>query len=129
MPSGVPRFALWALVVMMLATTLVSAPGARATNGPTDYVLSGHVTTAGAVPVPAGVTVDLISGSTHQVFTAQTTAGGAYSFTSSSTSDALVPGNWGVWVPPQGNITLSNRPAGILPADPKPTFFYETAQN
>ncbi|MCI4367029.1 MAG: hypothetical protein L3K08_04700 [Thermoplasmata archaeon] len=129
MPSGVPRFALWALVAMMLATTLVVAPGALATNGPSAYVLSGHVTTAGAVPVPAGVAVDLISGSTHQTYTTQTTTGGGYSFTYASTSDALVPGTWGVWVPPQGNITLNGHPAGVLPANPKPSFFYETAQN
>ncbi|HTT26045.1 MAG TPA: carboxypeptidase-like regulatory domain-containing protein, partial [Thermoplasmata archaeon] len=129
MPSGVPRFALWALVVMMLATSLVSAPGARATNGPSSYVLSGHVTTAGGVPVPAGVSVDLISGATHQVYTTTTSAGGAYSFTYGATSSTLGPGNWGVWVPPQGNITLRGSQWGVLPANPQPTFFYETAQN
>lgn len=129
MPKGVPRVALWALLVLMLAAVLAPVPGVRAAS-PSNYALNGVVTTAANVPVPGGVTVDLISGATQAVYTTTTTAGGSFSFTNPGTSGALVPGYWGLYVPPQGNLTLRGcRPCGILPSNEAPSYTYETAQN
>ena len=71
MPSGVPRLALWTMVTLMLAATLTGLPGVRADNS-TSYAINGYVHVGTSIPVPAGVTVDLINGATHQVFTATT---------------------------------------------------------
>src|SRR5579871_646196 len=129
MPHGVPRLALWALLVLVLVATLAPVPGARAAN-PSNYAVNGVVTTSASIPVPGGVTVDLISGATHQVFTTTTQAGGTFQFTNPGTSGALVPGNWGLWVPPQANLTLKGcKPCGVLPASNAPAYQYFTAQN
>ena len=130
MPNGGPRLGLWALVVLLLAVSLVPVPGARA-DTPSNYQLNGYVYTASSTPVPGGITVQLISGATHEVYSTTTTArGGSFSFTNSGTNGALVPGNWGLWVPPQGNVTLKGcNPCGVLPGNYAPSYFYETAQN
>jgi hypothetical protein len=114
---------------LVLAATLVPISSVRADN-PSNYALNGYVNTAQSVPVPSGVTVDLISGATHQVFSTTTNSYGKFSFTNSATGGALVPGSWGLWVPPQGNVTLHGcSPCGVLPADYAPMYVYETAQN
>ena len=82
----------------------------------------------GSVPVPAGVTVDLISSATHQTYSTTTsTASGQFSFSSGSTGSALAPGWWGVWVPPQSNVTLNGAPYAVLPSNQSPQYYYENA--
>ncbi|MCI4337342.1 MAG: PKD domain-containing protein [Thermoplasmata archaeon] len=124
------RAALWALVLLLLVGGLAaSIPGAWASSTPT-YTLTGWVeqplTTA---PVPAGVTVDLTSQATQTTFTALTqsssgVASGQFTFSSSSTGNALTPGWWSVSVPAQARLHLVGcNPCAILPANPGPTSY------
>ncbi len=130
MVNGLPRAALWALVVLVLAGSLASVPGARAA-GPT-YTLLGYVDQAGGgspPPVPAGVTVNLISSATHQV-SATTTASlsGQFSFTAANTAGGLAPGWWGVWVPPQAHAHLYGcNPCAVIPQNPNPQYYWESS--
>ncbi|MGA7649427.1 MAG: hypothetical protein WBW40_01805, partial [Thermoplasmata archaeon] len=104
------RAALWVLVLVALVTSSLAAiAGAQAASS-ANYTLRGYVEqgpTVGYAPVAAGVQVDLVSRATGQVFTTTVATGGSYTFTTTSTGGALVPGYWGVWVPPQGNVSLS----------------------
>ncbi len=130
MVNGLPRAALWALVVLVLAGSLASMPGVRAA-GPT-YTLMGYVDQAGGgspPPVPAGVTVNLISSATHQVYSTSTASlSGQYSFTGANTAGALSPGWWGVWVPPQAHARLYGcNPCAVLPQNPNPQYYWESS--
>ncbi|MGA8092550.1 MAG: PKD domain-containing protein [Thermoplasmata archaeon] len=131
------RAALWVLVLVALVTSSLAAiAGAQAASS-ANYTLRGYVEqgpTVGYAPVAAGVQVDLVSRATGQVFTTTVATGGSYTFTTTSTGGALVPGYWGVWVPPQGNVSLSGcggaKPfyqCAILPANQNPTFQFENA--
>lgn len=133
MPTGVQRLAFWAMLTVMLAATLASVGTVQAANSPT-YNLRVYVYNANAVPVPSGVTVDLMSGATHEVYTATTGSNGLAVFTGGSNGNpgsALVPGSWGLWVPPAGNVSLGGliHQSAVLPANAQPTFSYYTAQN
>ncbi|HYK93361.1 MAG TPA: PKD domain-containing protein [Thermoplasmata archaeon] len=81
-------------------------------------------------PVPAGVTVDLISQATHSVYTTQTLSAyglpsGQFSFNSGNTGGSLAPGWWGIQVPAQARLHLSGcNPCAILPASQTPVFQY-----
>ncbi|HYA10464.1 MAG TPA: PKD domain-containing protein [Thermoplasmata archaeon] len=126
------RTASWVLVVVLLASSLAAILGnASATS--TTYALTGFVDQPGganAPPVPAGVTVDLISRATGAVFTTTVTGnGGQFTFTASGTSNALAPGYWGLYVPPAGNVSLTGcKRCGVLPQQQNPTFtFYSAA--
>ena len=128
------RAALWVLVLIALVTSSLGAIAGAQAGSPANYTLTGYVEQANPVrPVPAGVQVDLVSRATGQVFTTTVTSGGQYQFTTSSTGGALVPGYWGVWVPPQGNLSLRGcnptRPyqCAILPENQNPTFQFENA--
>ncbi len=130
MPNGVQRIALWAMVVLMLATTLTSLSGAQASS-PSSYAIIGYVHSGTSIPVPAGVTVDLISGATHQIFTTQTNGSqGKFKFTNANLGGALTPGEWGLWVPAEGNASLGSActPCAVLPASPQPVYQYESVK-
>ncbi|MCI4331623.1 MAG: PKD domain-containing protein [Thermoplasmata archaeon] len=134
MGIGLARTALWALVAVMMVTSVIVIPGARA-SPTTNYTLQGYVDQPGGIPVPAGVTVELISAGTHQVYKTTTTANsGGFSFTNfpsgGNTANALGPGWWGVWVPPQANLKLTGcSPCAILPGSQNPTYYNENASN
>lgn len=126
------RAATWALVVVMLASSLSVLLGV-ASAATTNYVLTGYVDQPGAAapPVPAGVTVDLVSRATGAVFTSVVTGtGGQFTFTTKGTSGALGPGYWAVVVPPAANVTLSGcKPCAVLPANQTPSYaFYNATQ-
>jgi hypothetical protein len=129
MGIGLWRGALWALVVVVLASTLVTIPGARAAAPPN--ILLGYVYQSGgatAPPVPAGVTVDLISSATHQLYPTKTSSnGGAFSFTSANTAGTLAPGWWGIWVPPQAHVSgvYGCSPCAVLPSNQNPQYYFE----
>ncbi len=123
------RPALWAVVVVMLVATLASiASGAQATSS--TNTLIGYAEQPGTggspPPVPAGVTVDLVSRATGVVYTTSVVGGGGqFTFTSSSTGGALVPGYWGLSVPAEANVSLPNcKPCAILPANQSPAYSF-----
>ena len=128
------RAAFWLLVLVALVTSSLAATAGAQAASSANYTLTGYVEQGNGVsPVPAGVQVDLVSRATGQVFTTTVAAGGVFTFTSSSTGGALVPGYWGVWVPPQGNVSLSGcnptKPyqCAVLPADQNPVYRFENA--
>ncbi len=119
------RATVWVAALVVVLSSLAAILG-TASAATTSYTLTGYVdqpTGLSGPPVPAGVTVDLISGATGAVYTTTTGAGGEFTFTTSSTSGALVPGYWGLSVPPAGNVSLTGcRPCGILPENQNPTW-------
>jgi hypothetical protein len=131
------RAALWVLVLVALVTSSLAAIAGAQAGSPANYALTGYVEQSGGSsppPVPAGVQVDLVSRATGQVFTTTVTgAGGQFTFTTASTGGALVPGYWGVWVPPQGNLSLPGcnptKPyqCAVLPTNQSPAFLFENA--
>jgi hypothetical protein len=128
------RAALWVLVLVALVTSSLAAiAGAQAASS-TNYTLTGYVEQGNGVsPVPAGVQVDLVSRASGQVFTTTVANGGIFTFTTASTGGALVPGYWGAWVPPQGNVSLPGcnptrtYQCAVLPTDQNPVFQFENA--
>ncbi len=131
MARPVYRAALWAIVVIVLASTIAAIPGG-ASAAPT-YTLNGFVSQPApyqGAPVPNGVQVDLVSRATGAVYTATTYGGGGeFTFNGANTGGTLAPGYWGVYVPPEGNISLPNcAPCAVLPQQQSPTFaFYSTS--
>lgn len=123
------RAALWALVVVVLASALTALPGALGASP--NYTLTGYVHQPSGAPVPNGVQVDLVSRSTGTVYTTTTFGGGGqFQFTNSGTSGALVPGYWGVYVPPQGNASfVLCKPCAALPQQQNPAYAFQTATN
>ena len=121
------RAALWALVVIVVASAFATIPLVQGASP--NYTLTGYVSTPSGAPVPNGVTVDLVSRATGAVYTASTSGGGGqFVFTTSSTSSALGPGYWGLSVPAEGNVSLPHcSPCAILPQEPTPTFAFYTA--
>jgi hypothetical protein len=119
------RAAVVVLVLVVLASSLAAIPGARAASP--SYTLTGFVYQPNRAPVPTGVQVDLVSRPTGTVYTT-TTTGGQFTFTSSSTSGALAPGYWGLWVPPQGNASFVGcKPCAALPQSQNPTYSFLNA--
>ncbi len=123
------RAALWALVVVVLASSLATLPGALGASP--NYTLTGYVHQPGGAPVPNGVQVDLVSRATGVVYTTTTFGGGGeFQFTTVTTSGAIAPGYWGVSVPAQGNASFSLcSPCAALPQQQNPTFAYQSATN
>ena len=117
------------LVVVVLASSLAALLGSAAA-APTTYALNGFVAQPGglnAPPVPAGVTVDLTSRATGELFTTTTSGrGGAFAFTSAGTGSLLQPGFWGLSVPAVGNVSLpcGARFCAVLPQAETPTYRY-----
>jgi hypothetical protein len=121
MRNRLPGFAFWAVAALLALGVLASVPARAAPV----YTLHGYADLSSGLPVPDGVTVDLISATTHQVFTT-TVSGGSFSFGSGNTGGTLAPGWWGVWIPPQGRASLAScTNCGFLPATPNPTYAYE----
>ncbi len=124
------RAAFWTLVVVLLASSLASLPMVRGATS--NYALTGVITQPDGADVPAGVQVQLISQATGTVYTTTTSLGGAYSFTSSSTSGGLAPGYWGLYVPPQTNTSFTSttgpcKPCAALPVDQNASFTFYSA--
>jgi len=129
------RAALWVLVLVALVTSSLAAVGGARAGSSANYTLTGYAEQGNGVsPVPAGVQVDLVSRATGQVFTTTTSSAGngQFTFTTASTGGALVPGYWGLWVPPQGNLSLPGcngaRPyhqCAVLPTNQNPVFAFE----
>jgi hypothetical protein len=121
---------MWALVLLMLVSSLASVATAQASS-PTTYTVSGFVDQPNQIaPMKAGVTVDLISGATHQVLATTTSAGGSFTFTTSSTNGALGPGWWGLWVPPQTHLKLGGSTEwAVLPVANGAKYTYLSAAN
>ena len=130
MGNALARVPLLALTFVLLAATLATLPGAQAGSTP-NYTLLGYVDQAGGVappPVPAGVTVDLISSASHQTYTTTTaTASGQFSFNAANTASALAPGWWGLWVPPQSKVSLFGKPYAVLPQNQNPQYYWENS--
>lgn len=130
MGNALSRVPLLALTFVLLAATLATLPGAQAGSTP-NYSLLGYVEQAGGgspPPVPAGVTVDLISGASHQTYaTATASASGQFTFNSANTGGTLAPGWWGVWVPPQAKVTLFGQPYAVLPSNQNPQYYWENS--
>jgi hypothetical protein len=125
------RTASWVLVVVLLASSF-AAILATAAAASTTYALTGFVDQPGglsAPPVPAGVTVDLVSRATGAVYTAAVTgSGGQFTFTSAGTGGALAPGYWGLYVPPAANASLSGcGRCAVLPDQQTPTYRFYNA--
>jgi hypothetical protein len=127
-----PRAALWFVVFLLLAGVLATVGTVRAASGP-NYTLTGYVTSVPpASPPPAGTQVDLVSRATGAVYTTSVYGtGGQFNFTSAGTGGALAPGWWGVWVPPQGNLSTPGcrlcAPVGVYPVNQTPLFSYLNA--
>ena len=121
------RLVLAVLVLVVLAGSLASVPGVRGASP--NYTLNGYVHQPGGAPVPGGVQVDLVSRSTGTVYATTTFGGGGqFTFTSASTSGALSPGYWGLWVPPQANASFTScKPCAALPQNQNPAFSFLNA--
>jgi hypothetical protein len=133
MGTWVPRAALSAVVVLLLAGTLAAIGSAQASTPPT-YTLTGYVEGPASQPVPAGVTVNLTSSATQQSYSTTTSAGGAFSFVSAGSSAnaaGLAPGWWSISVPPQKDVSLSGRPGlySVFPSGGASAYaFYGASQ-
>lgn len=118
MGKWVPRAALLAMVVLLLAGSLAGIGQAQAGSTPT-YTLLGYVEGTGGVsapPVPAGVTVVLTSSATGQNYSTQTSlSSGQFTFSSTGNAPGLQPGWWGLSVPPQTHATLEGTSGQALP--------------
>ena len=124
------RAAPWALIALLVVSALAALPGAWAGSTPT-YTLSGGVEQPVTfAPVPKGVTVDLISQATHQVYSTTTLASGGvpsgqFVFNAGNTGGSLAPGWWGLQVPAQARLLLPGcSPCAILPSSQSPVFQY-----
>ncbi|MGI0150868.1 MAG: carboxypeptidase-like regulatory domain-containing protein, partial [Thermoplasmata archaeon] len=125
MDSRYLRFALWAFVVVLVAVPASSLAGVQATTP--NYTLSGYVNEPGGFAMPkAGVTVDLISSTSHQTLTALTQSGGLFSFS----GGALTPGWWGLWVPPQTGLQLGGSTQwAVIPNGSAPQYYWLSSAN
>ncbi|MCI4348960.1 MAG: PKD domain-containing protein [Thermoplasmata archaeon] len=127
MGKGVPRAALLALAVLLLASSLASVGGARVSSTPI-YTLVGYVEQPGGQPVPPGVTVILTSSATHQTYNTQIqTLSGQFTFSSNGNAPALTPGWWGLSVPPQAHVNQPGGPFAILPENQSVHYVYLNA--
>ncbi len=127
------RAATWALVAVLLASTLVALLGNVDAASTTTYTVTGFADQPGAptaAPVPVGVTVDLVSRATGAVYTTTTTSGGQFKFTESGTSNALAPGYWGLYVPTAADASISGclpYRCAVLPQQQTPTYQFFSA--
>jgi len=129
------RVASWVVVVAVLASTFAAILGTVAASSPS-YTLAGFVDQPAGpgvppAPVPAGVTVDLVSRGSGAVFTTTTGSGGYFKFTTSGTSSALGPGYWGLYVPAVAQSSLSGcRPykCAVLPEQQTVQYQYFSAK-
>lgn len=130
MRTAVVRVALWGLIAVLLLSAILPLTAASSS---TTYTLYGYVHQPSPTsPIPAGVSVDLISSATGQTYTTTTTAGGQFAFSSAGNAPTLAPGSWGVWVPTQTNVSLSGCGAygcAILPSSTAPQYLYQSYAN
>ncbi len=120
---------MWAVLALLLVSMLAVVQNASA--GSSTYTLIGYVEQPGGVsppPVPAGVTVDLISRATGATYTTTVATGGQFTFNTANTNGYLAPGYWGVYVPPQSNVSLPGcSQCAVLPATQSPVFSFWNA--
>lgn len=132
MVTHLPRAALWLVVLLLLAGSLATVAGAQAGSSP-NYTLTGYAQKlGGSGVVPAGAQVDLVSRATGAVFTTTVYgSGGQFNFTTASTGGALVPGYWGLWIPPQGNLSTPGcrlcAPVAVFPVNQNTQFSFLNA--
>lgn len=130
MRTAVVKVALWGLIAVLLLSATLPLTAASSS---TTYTLYGYVHQPSPTsPIPAGVTVDLVSSATGQTYTTTTASGGQFVFSSAGNAPALAPGNWGVWVPTQTNVSLSGCGAygcAILPPVVAPQYLYQSYGN
>ena len=129
MDRHLPRATLWVVALLLLAGTLATIATAQAASP--SYTLYGQARQPGSMGVvPAGAQVDLVSRATGAVFTTTVGTGGQFNFTTAGTGGALAPGYWGLWIPPQGNLSggckLCNALA-VFPSSQNPQFSYVNA--
>lgn len=128
MGNRIPRAAVLALLVLLLASPLAAANGSAPASSPTTYTLVGYVQQPGgssALPVGAGVSVVLTSSATHQSYsTTTTTTSGQFVFSSSTNAPSLSPGWWGLRVPPQSQVSLAGGVYTVLPQNQSVQYFY-----
>ena len=131
MRTAAVKVALWGLLAMLLLSATLPLT-AGASSSPT-YTLYGYVHQPSPTsPVPAGVTVDLVSSATGQTYTTTTITGGQFAFSSAGNAPTLAPGSWGVWVPVQTNVSIPGcGPYGcaILPSGSAPQYLYQSSSN
>jgi hypothetical protein len=118
---------LWAVLIVLLVSALATIQSAQAASS--TYTLTGYVEQPGGSsppPVPAGVTVDLVSRATGVAYTTTVAGGGGqFTFTTGNTGGNLAPGYWGLDVPAAGNVSLpSCSPCAVLPATQSPVFSF-----
>ncbi len=130
MRSAVPKAAIWALVFVVVLSSLI--PLSTATSSST-YTLYGYAYQAGTgTPVPTGVTVQLTSSATGVTYSTTTAVGGSFVFASGTNAPTLSAGTWGVSVPVQSNLSLAGcgpYPCAVIPASTTPAYLYQTSTN
>lgn len=121
---------MWGLIAMLLLAAILPLTAASSSS---TYTLYGYVYQPNrASPIPAGVTVDLISSATGQTYTTTTVAGGQFVFSSGGNAPSLAPGTWGVWVPTQTNVSLPGcgpYACAVLPTNSTPQYLYQSSSN
>jgi hypothetical protein len=130
MGSRTVGIAFWTMVLLLVVSSLATIAPAQATTP--NYTLTGYVYQPSNGPVLAGVGVNLIDQATHQVFSANTGAGGKFTFTSGSTGGQLAPGWWGLTVPAQAHLLLPGQGPfqwAALPSNSTPLYRYWSAAN
>ncbi|MFY9717869.1 MAG: hypothetical protein WAK40_08090 [Thermoplasmata archaeon] len=124
------RAALCALVLVLFLSAIATVTAAPSPAAST-YTLTGYADQPGGIsapPVPAGVTVNLVSAATGTTYKAVTAAGGVFTFTSASTSSGLGPGYWKLVVPTETNVSVGKcTKCAVLPQDQNPAYDYFTS--
>ncbi len=119
-------------MVVLLGSTLASVSAAP-TPATVTYTLTGYVDQPGtgtAQPVPAGVTVELVSAATGTTYKTTTGTGGVFTFTASNTGSSLAPGYWKLVVPVETNVSVTKcGKCAILPLHQNPTFAFLSYAN
>jgi hypothetical protein len=130
MGSRSMRTAFWAMVFLLVVSTLTAIGPARATTP--NYTLTGYAYQVSSGPVLPGVGVNLIDEATHQVYTTSTGSGGKFTFTTSSTGGQLAPGWWGIAVPAQAHLLLPGQGPfqwAVLPSNGTPLLRFWSASD
>ncbi len=130
--TGVLKVALWSVVLLVVAASVLPMVSASSST----YTLYGYAYQGTGAPVPGGVTVDLVSSATGQVYTTTTSPGGGFLFASGTNAPNLAPGTWGVRIPVQTNLTGLQTstgtipyPVAVLPASSSPAYLYQSSTN
>ena len=114
--------------MVVLLASAVAPTMAGPVPSSTTFTLTGYVDQpGGTTPVPAGVSVELVSAATGTTYKTVTGAGGVFSFASSGTATTLGPGYWKLVVPTVTNVSVGScGKCAVLPANQNPSFAYYT---